>query len=360
MNDAAAFRPVYELTRGRIVESLHHGAAAVVDSSGRLLAFWGDPGRSTFMRSSAKPFQALPFVEAGGPNHFGLDTQALALICASHSGTEDHVAAARRIQSAAGIRAADLQCGIHPPTDRGARDRLKAAGQAPGRNHHNCSGKHSGMLAYARMQGWPLADYLADDHPVQTNIRAALLEMTCTPPESLETGTDGCSAPNFAIPLYNAALGFARLADPAQLDPAWARACRAITGAMLAHPDMVAGPGAFDTRLMTAAGGLLFAKGGAEGYQAVGVFPNDGNRGGPGIGVALKIADGGARPGLRSAVTLEVLRQLAVLPEESLAALEDLGPQIQLYNYEKKRVGEGRPCFQLGFFGDREFAGSVR
>jgi L-asparaginase II len=346
-----SYRPVYELTRGRIVESVHYGAAAVVDSGGRLLAFWGDPGLTTFMRSSAKPFQALPFVEEGGPEHFGLSSKEIALICASHSGTDDHDATARRIQAAAGFGEADLQCGVHLPFDSRTRRRLEARGQPPGRNRHNCSGKHSGMLAYARMKAWPLDSYLAENHPVQERITAALLDMTCTPPGALETGTDGCSAPNFALPLYNAALGFARLADPEVLEPVRAKACRTITDAMLAHPDMVAGPGVFDTRLMKAAGGRLVAKGGAEGYQGVGIFPSDRNSGSLGIGVAVKIADGAARPGLRSAVVLEVLRQLEALPLASLAQLEDIGPQTPLYNFENRQVGEGRPCFQLRFYG---------
>ncbi len=197
----AGYAPIYELTRGEIVESRHYGALAVVDVHGQLIAHYADPHALTYLRSSAKPFQALPFVEAGGPGAYQIAGPELALICASHSGTDAHVAAARSLQAKTGVAETDLQCGVHPPFDRTTAENLRARGEAPTPNRHNCSGKHTGMLAYARQQGWSTADYLEFKHPVQKQILRAFAEMTALPETDIALGIDGCSAPNFAVPL---------------------------------------------------------------------------------------------------------------------------------------------------------------
>jgi L-asparaginase II len=143
----ANYTPVLERTRGTTVESLHYGAATVVDSSGKLLAWIGDPQLATFLRSAAKPFQALPFIERGGARAFNLLPAEIAQICASHAGTNHHVDTVRGIQQKVGISESDLQCGAHPPMDEDARNALIRAGQEPTPIRHNCSGKHTGMIA---------------------------------------------------------------------------------------------------------------------------------------------------------------------------------------------------------------------
>jgi len=345
MTGSLGYAPVYELTRGRIVESVHFGAAAVVDSNGRLLASIGDPYLATFLRSTAKPIQALPFIEAGGHKHFNFTPKQIALICASHAGTDDHVETVKAIHAATGVAVDDLQCGIHEPMDQETRDRRMLAGQAPTPYHHNCSGKHSGMLAHAKLRHLSLDDYLDPAHPNQQRILQTLSEMAAIPVKDIEIGIDGCSAPNFAIPLYNAALSFARLAGPSGLSPQRAEACRTITAAMMAHPDMIAGPDRFDTDMMRAAKGRIFTKGGAEGFQGVGVLP-EGERS-VGIGIAVKISDGGFRNRLRARVTMEILARLGLLAEAEIEAMSGYCPVEVLRNYKEKEVGQGRPAFTL-------------
>src|SRR5512140_1799382 len=164
------FLPLFELTRGQIVESIHFGAIAVVDSSGKLRYSYGDPNAVAFLRSSAKPFQALPFFERRGPEHFGLTKKEQALICASHEGSDEHVRTAESIQAKAGIHESELQCGVHMPGDPKAYKALIAHDEAPTPNRNNCSGKHSGMLAHARMRDLPLENYLDIQHPIQQDI----------------------------------------------------------------------------------------------------------------------------------------------------------------------------------------------
>src|SRR4030066_318536 len=157
MNWNSIYQPIFQLSRGDIVESVHFGASAVVESSGRLAAWYGNPGLVTFTRSSAKPFQALPFLEKGGMHIYGLTLQEVALICASHSGTDEHLAVVKSIQAKTGVYESDLLCGVHAPYDRTTAEALKVRGEAYTPNRHNCSGKHTGMLAYSHMLGIPLA-----------------------------------------------------------------------------------------------------------------------------------------------------------------------------------------------------------
>ncbi len=353
---ASRFLPLLELTRGKIVESVHFGAIAVVDSHSRLLYSYGDPQTVTFLRSSAKPFQALPFVERGGPQHFGLTPKELALICASHEGSEEHVRTVESIQAKVGIHESDLRCGVHMPGDRDAYKALIARGEAPAPNRNNCSGKHSGMLAHARMRNLPLDTYLDIHHPVQQDILSAFSEMSGYPREQVQLGTDGCSAPNFAVPLYNAALAFARLCDPGELGEQRARACQAITFAMTTHPEMVSGHQEFDCRLMEIGHGMIVCKRGAEGFQALGLMPGVLGAGSPGVGIAFKVSDGDLtfrtlqiepRNRVRPAVTLEILRQLGALSEAQLQDLSDFGPVLPVKNHRGIVAGESRPVFSL-------------
>jgi L-asparaginase II len=341
------YQSVFELTRGNIVESTHFGAAAVVDSHGRLLAQLGDPQAVIFLRSTAKPFQALPFIERGGHEYFQFEPCDIALICASHSGTDAHVARVQAIQARIGISIDDLMCGMHYPFHEATTDAMKARGEKPTPYRHNCSGKHTGMLAHAKLLGTSTDNYLDLDHPVQQSILQTLAEICEIPVETIEIGIDGCSAPNFAIPLYNAALGYARLSEPLGLDPKRATACQTIHSAMMACPEMVAGPGRFDTLLMETAKGRIFTKAGAEGYQGIGLLPGALGADSPGIGIAIKISDGDPSGRARHGVALAILQALGALSDSELETLADLGPQKQLYNHRKINIGQGRPAFVL-------------
>lgn len=353
---SSTFLPLFELTRGQIVESVHFGAIAVVDSHGKLLRSYGDPHTVTFLRSSAKPFQALPFFERGGPDHFGLTQKEQALICASHEGSDEHVRTAESIQAKAGIRESDLQCGVHMPGDTETYKSMIARGEVPTPNRNNCSGKHSGMLAHAKMRGLPLENYLDVNHPIQKDILSAFAEMSEYPREKVEIGIDGCSAPNFAEPLYNAALAFARLCDPRDLGEQRAGACRAITSAMTAYPEMVSGHKEFDCRLIEVGKGQIVCKRGAEGFQALGLMPGVLGAGSPGVGIAFKVSDGDLTfrniriepvNRVRPAVTLEILRQLGALSEAQLKELSSFGPVLPVKNHRGIIAGESRPVFAL-------------
>ena len=343
------YEPVFELTRGRIVECIHFGAAAVVDSHGRLLASLGDPQLVTFLRSSAKPFQALPFIERMGHEKFGLTSREIAIMCSSHSGTDEHVETVKGMQAKIGVSVNDLMCGIHYPTHEASADAMKIRGEQPTPYRHNCSGKHTGMLAHAILRGAPLQNYVDFHHPVQESILQAFSEMCGLPADQVELGIDGCSAPNFAVPLYNAALGYARLCDPLEQTPERAAACKTITDAMMENPNMVGGPDRFDTALMQIGNGKILVKGGAEGFQSMGLQPGTLGSDSPGIGIAIKISDGDSTGRARHGVALAILQSLGALNADQMAQMATFGPQIELENYRKLKVGLSRPTFKLSF-----------
>jgi len=349
---ASPYLPIFELTRGRTIESIHNGALAVVDVQGNLLAWYGDPNAVTFLRSTAKPFQALPFIEHGGQEAYRLSAREIAILCASHSGTDEHVAVVRAVQAKTGVAESELLCGVHDPSHKPTAKAMLERKEQSTPNRHNCSGKHTGMLAYVKMGSQLASDlaYIDPDHPLQEMILHTFAEMCDLSVEQVKVGIDGCSAPNFAIPLKNAALAFARLCDPGTgcvEPPERAAACKTIVSAMTSNPDMVGGPGRFDTRLMEVTQGRVVAKGGAEGYQGVGLMPGALAPGSPAIGIASKIGDGDARNKVRSAVILEVMRLLGALSADELEALSEFGPRFPVHNWRKIIVGQAYPTFNL-------------
>lgn len=343
----STYLPILKLTRGESTESIHYGAVSVVNALGDLLAWYGDPDAVTFLRSTAKPFQVLPLIESSGHEKFNLTLQEISIICASHSGTDQHVSVVKGIQSKIGLTEADLKCGIHPPIHKPTALELSERGSEPSPIHNNCSGKHTGMLALARLLNIPTNDYINPDHPVQKLIQQTISEVCAIDPQEISLGTDGCSVPTFAVPLQNAALAYARLCDPSGFPTRRASGCRTITSAMLAHPEMVAGPGRFDTHLMQVAKGRILAKGGSEGYQGMGILPGALYTDSPGIGIAIKIADGDKAGRVKSAVALEVLRQIGALTSNEMESLCDFGITRKILNWREMVVGESKPCFSL-------------
>ena len=245
--------------RGGITESVHR-VHAVALQDGAVVAEVGDGGLVTFMRSSAKPFQALPLVRS----RRDLDDVNVAIASASHLALPDQLEAVRQLLALAGADETDLECG--------------AAGYPPARINHNCSGKHAGMLALCAARGWPLRDYRLAGHPVQRVARAELASAAGVRDEELGSGVDGCGVVTFALPLRQMAFAFSRLRE--------LEGGERVADAMQAHPELVRGPGAPDTVLMQARKSWI-AKGGAEGLMCA--------LGPGGLGIALKVEDGAGR-----------------------------------------------------------------
>jgi L-asparaginase II len=331
-----------ELTRGALVEAVHRGHVAVVDTHDELMAWVGDPDHCCYIRSSAKPLQLLPMLEDGIDRQFGFSDAELAVMAASHSGEERHTRAVARILARAGLDESALRCGVHAPLHRETRRQMAIRGEKPTALHNNCSGKHAAMLVQAQASGFSLDDYLDPAHPIQQRILGVIREMTGAEPI---IGVDGCGVPVFGLPLRAMALGYARLIDPRDLAPGRAAACRRVTAAMRAHPGMVSGEGRLEEVLAPATHGQLLIKGGAEGLYAVGI-PAETSPIGRGLGLVLKMEDGYAGERAIDPALLEALAQLGVLDVEGRAALAcfDVGP---VYNHRRDVVGEKKTVFRL-------------
>lgn len=326
--------------RNDLPESWHFGAVAAATPEGRIVARLGDPETATFLRSAAKPFQALPLVLAGGEERFGLTAADLALICASHSGTPEHVRRAGDLLARGGLTPDDLLCGPHPPLGVESARQLAREGHVPGRLHNNCSGKHAGMLLACLLLGLSPREYTLPGHPLQQRILGHVAAFCGLPADTIGLAVDGCSAPTHHMPLASAARGYAALADPrtAGLPADLAQAADRVVRAMTSEPEMVAGPGRFTTRLMEVTGGRVLGKEGAEGFYGLAV------RGPVALGIAIKIADGGER--CRDGVILDVLRQLGSLSGAEFEALSAFH-RPPLHNWAGLRVGEVRPDLEL-------------
>jgi L-asparaginase II len=339
------YLPILEVTRGKVVESIHYGAFVVADSYGNIHHSWGSEDAITFLRSSAKPYQAISLIEAGGIEHFGLSEKQIALICASHSGSDEHVEVARSIQELVGVTEDNLVCGTHPPADKEARERLIRQNVEPGPIRHNCSGKHSGMLAFAVLAGESIEGYCEPDHPIQLQILKTILEFFELDGENIQIGIDGCSVPTFAVPLKTAATAFARLADPTDFPVVRQEACKTIWKAMTGFPEMVSGHGRFDTQVMIAFKGSLIAKGGAEGYQGMAIAPGAIKPGSPALGIAMKISDGDAWSRARGFLGVEILRDLGLVEDEVPAPLKEFANST-VRNWKNLEVGELRSLYR--------------
>jgi L-asparaginase II len=323
--------PLVAEDRGEVREATHSGHLAVADANGRVVVALGDPDRQTYFRSSAKPFQAIASLESGIHDRFGLTSEEVAVMAASHAGEPRHVEVVRSLLRKAGVPETALACGAHWPISETATKAARAAMEAPIAIFNNCSGKHAGMLAAARALGAPLETYLEAGHPVQVAIRRTVEAYTSCPALAIGYGIDGCSAPNPAVPLRAMAQAFARLAQSHD-----APAMQVVT-AMTQHPFLVSGTGLFDTRLMEVTAGRLVAKGGAAGVHCVA------NReSGLGLAIKLESAHGAVVP----VAVMAALSQLGWLAGPALDALAAFAMPT-LHNYRRLEVGQARPLLAL-------------
>jgi L-asparaginase II len=316
-----------------VVESRHAVHVAVTDHRGRLLRSTGDSELLTYYRSAAKPFQALPLVEDGVVDRFGLTEAELALCCASHEAESVHVEGARSILARAGLDETYLRCGPHAPFSATEAEALTLRGASPRRIHNNCSGKHAGMLALAVANGWDPEGYHEEAHPVQRRMAAEVARWSGVPEDEIPRGVDGCGVTCFAVPLRAMAGSFAGFAASAH----WGEAPARVVTAMTAHPFMVGGTGRACTHVMEHTGSRAFVKLGAEGVYGGGL-PE------AGIGFAIKVLDGSRRA--VECALVHVLDELGALGDGGTEALAHFG-RPRVLNTRGEVVGEIRSAFAL-------------
>ena len=341
--------PLVEVTRGGLTESRHRGHVVAIEPDGNVVAFLGTPETVTFLRSSAKPLQAMPLLTSGAAERFGFTDREVALACASHNGEPIHTELAASMLQKIGLGPEALKCGVHEPYSAEVARELRERREAPNVLHNNCSGKHAGMLAVALHLGAPIENYNKPEHPVQLEIGKTIAKFANVPVEDLVAATDGCAVPVFGITVKAMALAYARLVSPpASFDEATRNACSRIVRVMSAYPELIGGTSErLDTEMMRAAPGRLISKVGADGVYTAGINPCE--QWPNGLGLALKIEDGDDRRA-RPPVVVESLRQLGVLHDASLEAVARYA-FFPVLNRPGEIVGEVRAEFDLKMVG---------
>ena len=335
-----------EITRGSIGESWHRGFIVAVNGTGELVAALGKVDTLSWFRSAAKPFQTIPILTSEAAEYFHFTDKELAVISASHSGEDIHLETVGSILKKAELSESDLLCGAHAPFDEGAAAKLVAENRQPQILHNNCSGKHAGMLAFAKYLGEPTANYIHPEHAVQQRIRSVISQFADVPAEDIAIAIDGCSAPVFGVSILAMARSYARLVGVRHTDLAqeFGEAAERVVDAMIEFPELVGGTsGRLDTDLMSVSRGQILSKVGAEGVQLLGVKPC--SRFPTGLGIAIKIEDGDTRRA-RDPVVIETLSQLGLLDEDQLFRLSRYS-RATVFNHRKIEVGEIRTCFKL-------------
>jgi L-asparaginase II len=326
-----------EAWRGDAVESFHRGAFAIVDAGGAVVAAAGDIERPVFPRSAIKLLQALPLVESGAADHFGLTPAELALACASHEGEPGHVSTAASMLAKAGLDHAVLECGAHWPYSAAAQHALAAAGAAPSALHNNCSGKHAGFVCLGCLMAGDqdrrafLAGYVETEHALMREVGAAIESATGCALEAAPRAIDGCSIPTWALPLRRLAHAMARVASGQGLSPGRAAAARRLRAAVAAAPFMVGGSGRVDTEVMALFGERICCKVGAEGVYCA-ALPDSG------WGIALKVDDGNTARACEVAIAA-LFEGLGLARDEREAALLGRLSNVSLRNRRGTEVG---------------------
>lgn len=326
-----------EVTRGNRVESRHRGSVVVVDTEGGTVVEIGDADRPVFPRSCIKAIQALPLVESGAADAFGLGDAELALACASHSGEPAHVSGAAEMLARVGLDETALECGAHWPGSQEAMLELARSGGAPSQLHNNCSGKHAGFLCTCNHLGLAHRGYVDYSHRYQAMLRGTMEEVTGAIHDEGNVGIDGCAIPTYAIPLRALALGFARMGSGLGMGVERMKAARRLLAACMAEPFFMSGTGTMDLALIEAGEGRIFVKTGAEAVY-VAALPT------LGLGVAVKCDDGGTRAS--EAIVAEVLAGLFSGDHALSVRLRELArPAVK--NRKGVAVGQVRPTEAL-------------
>jgi L-asparaginase II len=329
--------PLIEITRSSVIECIHNGDIAVVNSLGKLIYSAGDPFKHTYMRSTAKPIQAINVISSGAAEVFGLSEKEIAVICSSHYAEPFHLEAVNNILRKIGLTDKDLLCGTVTSLNKEyalklARDNIKL-----NPTYSDCSGKHTGMLAVCRHKGYSVHDYINPGHPCQKKIIEILSDMCSIEKNKIVIGIDGCSAPVYAIPLYNMAFGYARFVTDYLIQKQYQNPTKIIFKSMNDYPMMISGTGGFCTDLIKNCSRKLIGKIGAEGVYCIGLRSE-------GIGIALKVESGSMDviPPIVFHIlnTLNVFNKLEIIPLKKYSVMDNK-------NDLNITVGKIRPVFSL-------------
>lgn len=322
--------------RNNILENIHPGFICGVDGTGTIKYSVGDSQHLTFLRSAFKPIQAIPAIIHDIQGHFGLTNRETALIAASHRGEPFHIETLEKLRKKIDVSEDALLCHPAYPLNPDAKDALVAANQPQRKLYHNCSGKHLGMMALAKVLGAPIEGYYEPDHPVQQEILRATSAISACHPDEIGKGVDGCGVPVFALPLEKIATLYLHFARPELIAKESVRkAVTNIVSIMNEHPDIISGTDAICTNLLM--DDNIVAKGGAQGVYCFGLKKEK-------MGFSLKILDGTEEQW--PLIVAGILEQINYQNKDTIERLLALSKK-DIFNDNNKLVGHKEVSFTL-------------
>ncbi len=322
--------------RAETLECVHRGHICGVGSDGAVKYKVGDENYVAYLRSSAKPVQAIPAIKRGMHEKFGFTGKEIAIMAGSHRAEPFHVDALESIMAKTGLSEDHLVCHPTYPLSEPAKEQLVRQYKEKRRIYHNCSGKHLGILSLCKGAGYSLEDYWSPDHPVQREIKETLAYLADMPHEQIAAGTDGCGLPVFALPLANLARVYLKLACPDLIGDAAVRdAVRTITASMNDHGEMVAGTDRICSALLQDRN--IIAKGGAKGIYCFGLKEER-------LAFALKVLDGSEDEWIY--IVISILEQIGYKNKATLQRLREQFP-AEIKNDNQKTVGYNKAVFRL-------------
>lgn len=325
-----------EQYRGGQLENIHFGHICGVDEKGRIIYRAGDPEWVAFMRSAAKPFQAIPAFIHGIPETYGFTDKEKTVMTASHRAEAYHVEALESMLSKIGVSEEQLICSHTYPLSPAARDELIIGDKPKRRIYHNCSGKHLGVLAWSKEKGYTLEGYAEPEHPAQAEVMDIVSYLSDCPADNIQIGIDGCGFPVYALPLQNIARMYLKLACPDLIErPEVRSAASEVSRLMNDHYEMVSAPWFICSTLLRDPN--IVAKGGAKGIYCFGLRKER-------IAFALKVLDGSEEAW--PIIIASILEQIGYDNQATIDRMYALTPK-ELRNDSGQAVGENKAVFKL-------------
>lgn len=329
-------RILVEEYRGGVLECSHSGHICGVDAAGKIRYAAGNPLHVTSLRSAAKPFQAIPVLQHGIEDRYGFTGKETAILAGSHRGEPFHIEAVESMLGKIGLGEEKLVCASTYPLNISARDHVVRLQHPKRRVYHNCSGKHTGVLALCQGLGYDAGSYCDPAHPAQRQILRTLSSLSEVPEEQIPIGTDGCGFPVFALPLDALARAYLKLACPDLIpDQQMRAAAMKLTALMHEHSEMIAGTDFICSVLLRDAN--IIAKGGAKGVYGFALKKER-------IAFALKVLDGSEEEW--PLIVASILEQLQYANRTTIEELYRIS-QVTIRNDANVTVGYSQAVFEL-------------
>lgn len=325
------FKTLIKYKRSGLYEQEHNGLIVLVNEKKTVMKIGEDNSYPFFQRSCMKPLQAALLIDKGVDEAFEFDLREIAILSASHVGSQEHIEVVRGLLSKIGLDDSFLQCSAHKPICLEEQERLILENENYSAFHNNCSGKHAAMLALCIKMGWDLNSYLDEVHPLNKALIERVKELCEVQDIIVPVSKDGCGLSTLATTLDAMGKGFLNLF----LNEKYHK----IKEAFIKYPYLIGGHCRLDSEIINCSDGKLIAKVGAGGLcSIVNVDTKE--------CLVVKIADTDMKA--RSLVVINSLIQLGWLDSQKVQAANISSLyDINISTLNGEIIGEVEFCFAI-------------